>query len=220
MGETVWAIVVAGGSGQRFGSTKQFEMLNGRPVHELAVAGARSVAEGVVLVIPAGRETDPSIAGSADAVVPGGATRADSVRSGLEAVPAEAGIVVVHDAARPLATAALFHGVVEAVQAGADGAIPGLAITDTVKQVEDGVVRRTLDRSVLVRVQTPQAFRARILREAHAGCPEATDDAALLEALGAVVAVVPGEEGNIKITSQSDLALAEWLDRVARLDQT
>jgi 2-C-methyl-D-erythritol 4-phosphate cytidylyltransferase len=138
----------------------------------------------------------------------------------LAAVPAEAGIVVVHDAVRPLASAALFHGVVEAVEAGADGAIPGLAITDTVKQVEDGVVRRTLDRSVLVRVQTPQAFRAPILREAHAGYPEATDDAALLEALGAVVAVVPGEETNIKITSQSDLALAEWLDRVARLDQT
>ena len=106
------------------------------------------------------------------------------MRAGLAAVPADAEIVVVHDAARPLAGADLFQRTVAAVRAGADAAIPGVPVTDTVKQVEDGRVVATVDRSRLVAVQTPQAFRAAVLRRAHAGDPEATDDAALVEALG------------------------------------
>jgi 2-C-methyl-D-erythritol 4-phosphate cytidylyltransferase/2-C-methyl-D-erythritol 2,4-cyclodiphosphate synthase len=89
-------------------------------------------------------------------------------------------------------------------------AIPGVAVSDTIKRVEGGVVRSTIDRASLVRVQTPQAFVAAILRQAHAGRHEATDDSALVEALGMDVLVVPGEDDNIKITSASDLALLDW----------
>jgi 2-C-methyl-D-erythritol 4-phosphate cytidylyltransferase len=206
----VWGIVVAAGLGRRFGGSKQFECLGGRPVHERAVASVRTVAAGVVLVVPDGSETDADLLAAADRVVAGGETRAASVRAGLRAVPDDAGIVVVHDAARPLASDDLFKAVVAAVMKGADGAIPGVPVSDTLKCVDGMIVRETVDRSGLVRVQTPQAFRATMLRQGHAGEPEATDDAAVIEALGGVVVVVPGEEGNIKITTPGDLAFLEW----------
>jgi 2-C-methyl-D-erythritol 4-phosphate cytidylyltransferase len=206
----VWGIVVAAGLGRRFGGSKQFECLGGRPVHERAVASVRTVAAGVVLVVPDGSETDADLLAAADRVVAGGETRAASVRAGLRAVPDDAGIVVVHDAARPLASDDLFKAVVAAVMKGADGAIPGVPVSDTLKRVDGMIVRETVDRSGLVRVQTPQAFRATMLRQGHAGEPEATDDAAVIEALGGVVVVVPGEEGNIKITTPGDLAFLEW----------
>lgn len=206
----VWGIVVAAGLGQRFGAEKQFVSLCDRPIYEWAVAALRSVADGVVLVVPAGRAGDSALMTSADVVVTGGKTRAASVRSGLRAVPDEAAIIVVHDAARPLASEALFREVVAAVVSGAEAAIPGVAVLDTVKAVTGGVVRTTVDRTNLVRVQTPQAFRAATLRRAHAGEPEATDDAAVVEALGVKVCVVPGEEANVKITAPADLELLEW----------
>lgn len=210
MSDPVWGIVVAAGVGRRFGGAKQFELLGGRPVHEWAVAAARSVVAGVVLVVPAGSETDPDLLAVADRVVAGGETRAESVRAGLAVVPGDAGIVVVHDAARPLASEDLFRAVVGAVVGGAQGAIPGVAVSDTLKRVDGTVVLDTVDRSDLVRVQTPQAFRASTLRQGHASGPELTDDAAVVEALGVVVVVVPGEEANIKITSPADLAILEW----------
>lgn len=210
MSGPVWGIVVAAGLGRRFGGSKQFECLGGRPVHERAVASVRTVAAGVVLVVPDGSETDADLLAAADRVVAGGETRAASVRAGLRAVPDDAGIVVVHDAARPLASDDLFKAVVAAVMKGADGAIPGVPVSDTLKRVDGMIVRETVDRSGLVRVQTPQAFRATMLRQGHAGEPEATDDAAVIEALGGVVVVVPGEEGNIKITTPGDLAFLEW----------
>ena len=123
----------------------------------------------------------------------GGATRSESVRAGLAAVPPDAEVVVVHDAARPLATAALFDAVIDAVRAGADGAVPGLPVADTLKRVDDVRVIETVDRVGLVAVQTPQAFRAGVLRAAHAPAADATDDAALVEALGGTVVVVPGD---------------------------
>ncbi|MGC9961060.1 MAG: 2-C-methyl-D-erythritol 4-phosphate cytidylyltransferase [Acidimicrobiales bacterium] len=209
-GDLVWGIVVAGGLGRRFGAAKQFQSLGGKPVHVWSLEAMRSVANGVVLVVPPGREADPQLASVADRVVAGGETRAESVRAGLAAVPAGADIVVVHDAVRPMASGALFRKVVGAVQAGAVAAIPGVAVSDTIKRVEAGVVRCTIDRASLVRVQTPQAFVAAILRQAHAGQHEATDDSALVEALGLDVMVVPGEDDNIKITSPSDLALLDW----------
>jgi len=201
---------VAAGLGRRFGAEKQFLFLSGRPVHLWAVEATRSVASGVVLVVPPGRENDQELLVGADRVVPGGETRSASVRAGLRAVPEDAAIIVVHDAVRPMASDELFRAVVSAVAAGAEGAIPGVPLADTVKCVEDGVVRSTLDRSNLVRVQTPQAFRASTLRRGHASDPDATDDSAVVEALGAQIVVVPGEEGNVKITSPADLALLEW----------
>ncbi len=207
----VWSIVVAGGSGHRFGRLKQFSALGGRPVLEWAVVACRPSSAGVVLVLPAG--SGPETHG-ADVVVPGGATRADSVRCGLAAVPADAEVIVVHDAARPLASPALFAAVIGAVaDGGADGAVPGVPPSDTIKAVDDsGQVTSTLDRARLVAVQTPQAFRAASLRRAHEGAPPgATDDAVLVEARGGTVRVVPGEPGNIKITDPDDLGAAERL---------
>ena len=148
------------------------------------------------------------------------------MRRGLAAVPADATVVVVHDAARPLASPDLFVAVIAAVtDGGADGAVPGVPPSDTIKAVdESGRVTDTLDRATLVAVQTPQAFRADVLRRAHdeaaagatasasAGASAgATDDAMLVEALGGTVQVVPGEPGNLKITDPDDLGVAERL---------
>jgi 2-C-methyl-D-erythritol 4-phosphate cytidylyltransferase len=195
--------VVAAGRGTRFGGAKQFAELEGRRVVDWAVVASRSVADGVVLVVPAEHVTDETPA--ADVVVAGGATRSGSVRAGLAAVPADAAIVLVHDAARPFASPELFRAVVAAVRDGADGAVPGLAVADTVKQVRDGVVVATLDRESLVAVQTPQAFAAGALRRAHAAGGEATDDAALVEAAGGRIVVVAGDPTNTKVTLRGDL---------------
>lgn len=208
---SVWAIVVAGGSGQRFGRPKQFDVLSGRRVVDWSLAAAMASSDGVVLVVPAGRENEVEAGfGCLDrvpVVVSGGATRSASVRAGLAAVPAAAEVVVVHDAARPLATPALFAAVVAAVRAGADAAVPGVAVTDSIRHVDGGAV----DRGTLVAVQTPQAFDAATLRRAHRGEPEASDDASVVEAIGGKVVVVPGETTNLKITSPHDLLVAEAL---------
>jgi 2-C-methyl-D-erythritol 4-phosphate cytidylyltransferase len=210
-------VVVAAGDGFRFGSKKQFANLAGRPVVSMSVESALSVANGVVLVIPQGvSETeietlDPELVRATDAIVCGGATRADSVRAGLSAVPGHAGVIIVHDAVRPLASRELFRSVVTAVRDGADGAIPALPVPDTLKRVDGEIVVSTVSRSDLVSVQTPQAFRASVLREAHAGSLDATDDAALVEGLGATVRIVPGESSNLKLTAPGDLRVLEAL---------
>jgi 2-C-methyl-D-erythritol 4-phosphate cytidylyltransferase len=197
----VWTIVLAAGRGERFGGLKQYAALGGRRVVDRAVAVAREASDGVVLVLPAGDAGEPG-------TVVGGATRSASVRAGLAAVPQDATVICVHDAARPFATAALYAAVIAAVEAGADGAVPGLAVSDTIKRIDDaGTVVETPDRSHLVAVQTPQAFRAGALRAAHTGGGEATDDAALVEATGGRVVVVPGEADNRKLTDPADL---EW----------
>jgi len=238
---SVWAIVVAGGSGERFGGPKQFALLSGRPVVSWSIEAARSVADSVVLVVPKG--TGPADSGTcddeggavtaggesggkpgceardrelkspwgADVVVCGGPTRSSSVRAGLASVPDGVAVVVVHDAARPLAAPGLFRAVVDAVVAGADGAVPGVPVGDTLKRLDGDRVAGTVDRSYLVAVQTPQAFRADRLRAAHAGGAEATDDAALLEDEGATVRVVPGDPSNVKLTTPQDLRVAEML---------
>jgi 2-C-methyl-D-erythritol 4-phosphate cytidylyltransferase len=202
-GGPVWAIVVAAGRGERFGAPKQYERLGEKRVLDWSLDAARAAADGVVLVVPASELGRPE---AADVVVAGGATRSASVRAGLAAVPDAATVVVVHDAARPAASAALFRAVIAAVLDGADGALPGLPVVDTVKRVLDGVVVETLDRGELVAVQTPQAFRAAVLRAAHARGGDATDDGALVEAAGGRVVVVPGDPDNVKVTSPDDLA--------------
>lgn len=214
----VWSVVVAGGSGARFGRPKQYEDIDGRRVLDHSVAAAASVSDGVVVVVPAADVTAESTRSSALApgphgtsvsVVAGGATRSESVRAGLAAVPSTATVVCVHDAARPFASEALFDRVVETVVRGADGAVPGLAVTDTIKVVDDdAVVVDTPARASLRAVQTPQAFRADVLRRAHATGAEGTDDASLVEALGGRVVVVDGEPDNRKITHPDDLTWA------------
>lgn len=212
----VWSIVVAGGSGRRFGERKQFSTLGGRPVLSWAVDACRTVSDGVVLVIPV--DAEPTRQSGADAVVTGGTTRAESVRCGLEAVPTDADVIVVHDAARPLAPHALFSAVLEALhEDGVVGVVPGLSPSDTIKVVDGQMnVTTTLDRTTLVAVQTPQAFLAKALRAAHAraeNSPDAaaTDDAVLVEASGGRVRVIPGQPNNIKITTPDDLVTAERL---------
>ncbi|MHB1987358.1 MAG: 2-C-methyl-D-erythritol 4-phosphate cytidylyltransferase [Acidimicrobiales bacterium] len=220
---SVWAIVVAAGSGTRFGGPKQFAHISGRSVVELAIATVAPVADGVVVVVPADFDEESELLAAAGgiarpasdvsfqvAIASGRDTRAGSVRAGLELVPTDCEVVVVHDAARPLASAELCRSVVAAVRDGADGAIPGIPLADTVKRTSNGEVAETLERGVLVRVQTPQAFVAQLLRRAHERAPEATDDAGLVEALGGRVVVVPGEDSNMKITSPCDLDLAAW----------
>ncbi len=209
---TVWAVVVAAGGGHRFGGPKQFAEIGGRTLVDRSVEAARSVADGVVLVVPVdGSGAPPSHVHGADLVVAGGATRSQSVRAGLHAVPGDADVIVVHDGARPLASATLFRSVVDAIVAGADAAVPGVPLADTVKRVDDGVVVSTVDRHGLVSVQTPQAFRAEVLRRAHEAGGDATDDAGLVEALGATVRVVPGDPRNVKVTTPDDLTMARAL---------
>jgi 2-C-methyl-D-erythritol 4-phosphate cytidylyltransferase len=204
----VWAVVVAAGRGDRFGGPKQYEALGGRRVVDWALEAVAARAEGVVLVVPPERAAD--VEPAATAVVAGAATRSGSVRAGLAAVAESADVVLVHDAARPLAPPELFDAVLAAVADGADGAVPGLPVTDTVKRVApDGVVLETLDRGSLVAVQTPQAFRAEALRAAHAAGGEASDDAALVEAAGGRVVVVPGAVAAAKVTERADLPALE-----------
>ena len=204
-----WAVVVAGGTGTRFGARKQYESLAGRPVLAWSLDQARRCCSGVVLVVPAddvGRHD-----WAADRVVAGGASRSASVRAGLEAVPASAGVIAVHDAARPLARDSIWHAALDAVRRGADAAIPTVPVTDTIKQIQPDGSLLTLDRTRLVAVQTPQAFRASVLREAHASGRDATDDAALVEAIGGTVVRVDGAPDNLKVTDPGDLAVAATL---------
>ena len=211
----VWSIVVAGGSGRRFGQLKQFSPLGGRLVLEWAVEACRVYSAGVVLVLPAEAAQNGAPHHGADIVVAGGESRAASVGRGLAVVPEEAEVVLVHDAARPLTTPAVFEAVLEAlIEDGVDGVVPGVPVHDTIKQVDTAqTVTATLDRTTLVAVQTPQGFRADALRRAHAagGTDGATDDAVLVEAAGGRVRVVPGDPGNLKITTPEDLAVAERL---------
>ena len=216
----VWTIVLAAGSGRRYGAhPKQYEILGGERVIDRSLATCRAAADHVVVVLAAGEEATGEqllASGAADAFVIGGAERSDSVRSALAVVDEEAAVIVVHDAARPLASAALHEAVVAAVHAGADAAIPAVPVVDTIKRVHTDsagelVVDATLDRSELMAVQTPQAFRAEVLHQAHGAATDATDDASLVEALGGRVVIVMGETTNIKITGPNDLAVASVL---------
>lgn len=198
--------MVAAGSGTRFGKPKQFESLGGETVLDYAITQALTVSVGVVVVLATDRLGLQLPTGCIS--VEGGATRSESVRAGLGAVPETAGIICVHDAARPLASEDLFRRVIESVRGGADGAVPGIAVSDTIKEVDNfGVVTRTVPRARIVAVQTPQAFAAQKLRAAHASGEEGTDDAELVERAGGKIVVVNGEITARKITMPDDL---EW----------
>jgi 2-C-methyl-D-erythritol 4-phosphate cytidylyltransferase len=206
----VWTIVVGGGSATRFGGLKQFESLGDERVIDRSRRIAESVSEGVVVVVP------PTDAAREQAIA-GGSTRSVSVRAGLAAVPDDADIICVHDAARPLATADLYRRAIDAVGAGADGAVPGLPVSDSIKSVDAaGNVVRSHDRAELIAVQTPQVFRADILRRSHAANAEGTDDAAVVEMIGGQIVVIEGELDNRKITHASDL---DWMRALIAADR-
>jgi 2-C-methyl-D-erythritol 4-phosphate cytidylyltransferase len=203
-----WGIVVAAGCGTRFGSPKQFERLAGARLVDRSVTAATGACDHVVVVLPPRTAWDgPAVT----AVVRGGETRSDSVRSGLGAVAHDAEIIVVHDAVRALASPQLFDAVIGAVRGGADGAVPAIPVHDTLKRVGGRHVVATVPRDDLVAVQTPQAFLGDVLRAAHAKGSDATDDAALVEAWGGRVVVVPGDPANVKITTPEELRLAAAL---------
>lgn len=208
-----WVIVVAAGTGSRFGGAKQLASLGRETVLARSVRTAAGSADGVVVVAADDlfdrTETEAHAVAPDARVVLGAATRSGSVRNGLATVPADATIVLVHDAARPFASPSLYAAVIAAVEAGAAAVVPGIAVVDTIRSLDGGVV----DRDRLVAVQTPQGFRAEALRAAHAPAPEATDDASLVEADGASVTVVPGDPTNLKITTPTDLAIARAFAR-------
>jgi 2-C-methyl-D-erythritol 4-phosphate cytidylyltransferase len=219
----VWAVLVAAGKGERFGGErpKAFAALAGRPLlaESLARLDASERVEGIVVVAPPGWE-EPAIllaeelgTGKVAACVPGGATRAGSVRIGVDEVPPEAGAILVHDAARPLVGTEVIARVLAALADGWDGAVPGLPVADTVKRAgADGSVLETVDRSGLFAVQTPQGFRAEVLRTALAeSAQEATDCAAFVELAGGRVCIVEGEPELMKVTTPDDLRAVESL---------
>jgi 2-C-methyl-D-erythritol 4-phosphate cytidylyltransferase len=210
----VWVIVVAGGSGSRYGGPKQYELLAGERVIDWSVAAASLCADGVVAVVSASADLaltrgELQVHPKIRAVVHGGASRSASVRNGLAAVPDSAAVIVVHDAARPLASPQLFTDAVKAIRNGAGAAVTAIPVVDTVKRTDGLRVTGTVDRANLVAVQTPQAFNAALLRQAHAAGSDATDDAGLVEALGATVVVVPGDVRNLKLTTPEDLIILE-----------
>jgi 2-C-methyl-D-erythritol 4-phosphate cytidylyltransferase/2-C-methyl-D-erythritol 2,4-cyclodiphosphate synthase len=203
------AILVAAGSGSRFGADtpKQFLSLAGKPVMRWA---ADSLADHVDLLQPVGAAS-PIAAALAGLTylpaVPGGATRQESVRAGLEALaPHAPDIVLVHDAARPHIPQGTIADLLDALHAGARGAIPAVPVADTLKRGAEGTIETTIPRQNLFRAQTPQAFDFATLLAAHraAAMPEATDDAWLLEQAGHAVRLVAGHEENIKMTFAAD----------------
>ncbi len=219
---STWAVVVAAGSGERLAQAvpKAFAPLGGRPLLAESVErlDASDWIDALVVVVPEGWE-EPAIllaeelgAAKVAQAVPGGETRAESVRLGVAEVPEEAVALVIHDAARPLVSDAVLERVLTALGEGWDGAVPGLPLADTIKRVEGDAVAETLEREGLVAVQTPQAFAATALRSALAGdVAGATDCASLVERWGGRVKVVEGDPRLLKVTSADDLALAERL---------
>ena len=213
---TTAAIVVAAGRGERLGAAtpKALVRVGTRTLLEHSVAAmAAADVDLVVVTAPAEHVAEFGALAPAARVVAGGATRQDSVRLALAALPDEVDVVVVHDAARAFVPEDVVRRVLAAVHAGADGVVPVVALPDTVKEVDAaGVVVRTLDRSSLRAVQTPQGFRREVLARAHAaGLAGATDDAALVEAIGGTVTTVEGSADAMKVTTPLDLAVAEAL---------
>jgi len=201
-------VVVAGGSGRRFGCLKQLQPLGGKRVLDWSVAAVSAAAGncGVVVVVPEAESTRSDLPGNV--LVAGGSTRSGSVRRGLDALPATASHVLIHDAARPLASQLLVNRVALALaEPGVLAVVPVVPVTDTIRSVDGGAV----DRTRFVAVQTPQGFEIETLRAAHAAGAEATDDASLVDALGRPVVHVDGDPQNLKITEPSDLILAEGL---------
>ena len=218
----VWAVLVAAGRGERLGEArpKAFVRLGELPMlaEPLRRLDESDWIDAVVLVAPAEWE-EPAIllaeevgASKVTACVTGGESRTASVRAGVAEVPDDVDVILVHDAARPLLPDEVIARVLGALADGADGAVPVLPVTDTVKRVRGGVVDETLRRDDLVTVQTPQAFAAAVLRAALASGAEGSDCASLVEANGGRIRTVAGDERLLKVTTRADLErVASWL---------
>jgi 2-C-methyl-D-erythritol 4-phosphate cytidylyltransferase len=223
---SVWAVIVAAGRGERLGldRPKAFANLNGRPllaeslerlewsewVDSIVVAAPPDWEEPVILL------AEELGCGKVLSVVPGGESRAASVRAGLAGVSEDAAVTLVHDAARPVLPEEVIERLMTTLNEGWDGVVPALPVADTVKRLDGDQVVETLDRGSLVGAQTPQAFVSSALRDAAAGDDDATDCAALVEARGGRVKVVPGDRRLMKVTEPADLEMVElWLTPAA-----
>ena len=214
-------LVPAAGRGERLGpgAPKALRLLGGVPmlVHAVRALAASRAVDIVVVAAPEGDvdEVSAILADQVDSaeviIVSGGDTRQGSVARALIALPDEVDVVLVHDAARPLVPAELVSAVVAAVRSGHVAVVPGLAVVDTIKSVDEADdVSGTIDRSILRAVQTPQGFTRTVLQQAHAlADDDATDDAGLVERLGMPVHVIPGHEEAFKVTRPFDILVAE-----------
>lgn len=210
----IWGVVVAGGTGTRFGGPKQLAKLAGQRIVDRSIDALRNRVDGVVVV--GSDELGSTDSLSVDALVHGGQSRSASVRNGLAALPETATHVLIHDAARPLVTDDVVARVIDALKGGSSAVVPVVPVTDTLRSVGGG----TVDRSGLVAVQTPQGFDLTALQAAHDLEIEGTDDASVVEAVGVAVDHVDGSAINLKVTFPHDLALAEvLLELPADVDQ-
>lgn len=206
------AIIAAAGAGNRLAANlpKALVKLVDKTLVEHAVAALSPVAELIIITAPAGFEDQFSnLLGDQVKVITGGVLRSDSIRIALSNIPEKYEYVLVHDGARAIATTDLANSVLSALSKGEQAVIPALDVIDTIKEIDSNdYVRNTLNRSSLRAVQTPQGFTRSVLARAHEASEDATDDAALVEALGIAVKVIPGEFRALKITTKSDLITA------------
>nr|UXE44613.1 2-C-methyl-D-erythritol 4-phosphate cytidylyltransferase [uncultured bacterium] len=222
---TVGVVVPAAGSGTRLGpgGPKALRLLADEPLLLHAVRRIRSVSSVGPVVVAAPAGSVAAVAGLLQpfdvTVVAGGAERQDSVRAGLAALPDDADLVLVHDAARALVPVPVVEAVIAALRAGAAAVVPVLAVADTVKRVVGDVVVETVDRTALRSVQTPQGFVRSVLEKAHASSLAVTDDASMVEALGIDVVTVAGAPEAFKVTTPFDLLVAEAVLRAGARSQ-
>ena len=211
------AIIAGAGMGHRLGADipKALIQIDGVTLIERAFAALSPVVDEIVITAPAGYEDQfRAIVGDSATVITGGVLRSDSVNVALKSLSPSTKYVLVHDAARALATSELAERVLHGLTSGESAVIPALSVVDTIKEVDrDGYVRSTPDRSILRAVQTPQGFSVDVLKRAHEASEDATDDAALVEALGVKVKTIPGEARAMKITNPEDIAIAVTLVR-------
>jgi 2-C-methyl-D-erythritol 4-phosphate cytidylyltransferase/2-C-methyl-D-erythritol 2,4-cyclodiphosphate synthase len=206
------AIIAGAGMGHRLGAEipKALIQIQGMTLLERAFISLSKVVDEIVITAPAGYEEQfKAIVGQSAEVVTGGLLRSDSIRVALKALSPSVESVLIHDAARALASSALAARVLDELRSGQSAVIPVLKVIDTIKEIDrDGFVRATPDRSSLVAAQTPQGFNRQVLERAHSASDDATDDAALVEAIGVKVKTIEGEASAFKITTKEDIGQA------------
>ena len=206
------AIIAGAGMGHRLGADipKALIQIDGITLIERAFTALSTVVDEIIITAPAGYEAEfQKIVGESATVITGGVLRSDSVNLALNSLSPSINYVLVHDAARALASADLASRVLGELRGGESAVVPVIQVVDTIKEIDrDGYVRNTPDRSALKAVQTPQGFALDVLKRAHAASEDATDDAALVEALGIKVKTITGEARAMKVTNPEDIAIA------------